>query len=69
MLASHMADDARYLKTLDDMRNKAMEGMFNLSPGDSIGHARLKGYRQGLDDAEAAFKQAARRDDDEELRS
>lgn len=65
MLAAHMADDAKYLKALEKLRRESADAMFNLPLGDSFGHARLKGIREGLDKAEAAFKQAAKQDDED----
>jgi hypothetical protein len=63
MLPAHMAD-ARFLKALDDERRKAADAMFALTLGDSHGHARLKGLREGLDRAEAIFKSVAKLDDE-----
>jgi hypothetical protein len=61
--------DARYLKALEDEKRKATESMFALTLGDSHGHARLKGIREGLDRAEAIFKSVAKLDDDEDMHS
>jgi hypothetical protein len=64
MLCAHMAD-ARFLKLLEDERRKVTEAMFALSLGDSHGHARLKGVREGLDRAEAILKSVAKLDDED----
>jgi hypothetical protein len=64
MLRAQMAD-AHYLKALEDERRKASESMFGLTLGDSHGHARLKGIREGLDRAEAIFRSVAKLDDED----
>lgn len=64
MLSPHMAE-ARFLRDLEKLRRETNEAMFKLTLGDSHGHARLKGFRQGLDEAEAAFKSAAKQDDED----
>jgi hypothetical protein len=66
MLAAHMAE-ANYLRALAKLREGASESMFKIKPGDSHGHARLVGIREGLDQAEAAFRAAAQRDDEDVL--
>lgn len=63
MLHSHMAE-AQFLRALDKLRKETSEAMFKVALGDSHGHARLKGLREGLDNAEAAFRSAAKQDDE-----